>query len=89
MFEWDEVKSALNLRERGFDFAYASMIFDGPTIEMDDERDDYREWRIQAIGRIGSDILFVVYTWRGTRRRILSARRATRKERHAYRQIHG
>ena len=32
MFEWDEAKSAANLRTRGFDFAYAALIFDGPTI---------------------------------------------------------
>ena len=36
MFEWDEAKSAANLRARGFDFAFAARIFDGPTLELDD-----------------------------------------------------
>lgn len=89
MFEWDEAKSEVNLRERGFDFEYASLVFGSPTLEVDDERADYGEWRIQVIGRTGNDILFVVYTWRGENRRIISARRATRRERSAYRQIYG
>ena len=89
MFEWDEAKSAANFRARGFDFAYAALIFDGPTIEMDDERAGYGERRIQAIGRVGPDILFVVYTWRGEVRRIISARLASRRERDAYRQTFG
>jgi uncharacterized DUF497 family protein len=29
-YEWDPEKSEANLRERGFDFAFASLIFDGP-----------------------------------------------------------
>ncbi len=51
MFEWDEAKSEANLEARGFDFAYAALIFDGPTLEMDDDRVDYGERRVQAIGR--------------------------------------
>jgi uncharacterized protein len=89
MFEWDEAKSEANLRERGFDFDYASLVFGAPTLEVDDERADYGEWRIQVIGRTGNDILFVVYTWRGENRRIISARRATRSERRAYHQTYG
>ncbi len=81
MFEWDEEKSEANLKARGFDFAYAASIFDLPTLEMDDGRADYGERRVQAIGRVGADVLFVVYTWRGGVRRIISARLANRKER--------
>ena len=86
MFEWDEAKSEANLRERGFDFAYAALIFDGPTLEWDDVRRDYGERRIQAIGQVDEDVLFVVYTWRGAVRRIISARLANRRERDAYRE---
>ncbi len=88
-FEWDETKSAANLRLRGFDFEYAAKIFRRPVVEQDDTRGVYGERRIQAIGRIGREVLFVVYTWRGTARRIISARPANRRERNAYRQIHG
>jgi uncharacterized DUF497 family protein len=86
VFEWDEAKSEANLRERGFDFAYAALIFDGSTLEWDDVRRDYGERRIQAIGQVDEDVLFVVYTWRGAVRRIISARLANRRERDAYRE---
>jgi uncharacterized DUF497 family protein len=32
-FEWDPEKSEANLRERGLDFAFASLIFEGSTLE--------------------------------------------------------
>ncbi|CAA7619708.1 BrnT family toxin [Magnetospirillum sp. SS-4] len=89
MFEWDEAKSEANLRNRGFDFAYASLVFDGPILEMDDDREDYGEKRVQVIGQVDDDILFVVFTWRGDTRRIISARLANRRERDVYRQAFG
>jgi uncharacterized protein len=89
MFEWDDAKSAANFRDRGFDFAYAALVFAGPTLEMDDERFAYGERRIQAVGKVKKDFLFVVYTWRDNNRRIISARLANRRERSAYRQIYG
>ncbi len=89
LFEWDTDKSAANLRIRGFDFEYAAKIFRRPVLERDDTRSVYGERRIQAIGCIRREVLFVVYTWRGAARRIISARPANRRERNAYRQIHG
>ena len=81
LFEWDEAKSLRTLRERGFGFDYAARIFLGPTLENPDTRQNYGEIRIQAIGQVGEDILFVVYTDRGDIRHIISARLASRKER--------
>jgi len=81
LFEWDEAKSRRALRERGFGFEYAARIFLGPTLEKEDERQDYGEVRMQAIGQVGNDVLFVVYTDRGNARHIVSARLASRKER--------
>jgi hypothetical protein len=49
-FEWDPAKSAENLRQRGFDFEFAANIFDGPTVEREDRRQDYGERRMLAIG---------------------------------------
>jgi len=85
MFEWDEAKSDANFRQRGFDFAYAAGIFDGPILELDDDRVDYGEVRVRTIGQVDALILLVVYTWRGPARRIISARLANRKERDVYR----
>ncbi len=84
-FEWDEAKSETNLESRGFDFAYAARVFESRTLELDDDRADYGERRVQAIGEVEGNVLFVVYTWRGEARRIISARLANRKER----EIHG
>ena len=80
LFEWDEAKSRRNLNERGFGFEYAARIFSGSTLEKPDNRREYGEVRIQAIGRVIDDILFVVYTDRGDARHIISARLASRKE---------
>ncbi len=70
VFEWDEAKSRRTLDERGFGFEYAARIFLAPTLERPDDRREYGEVRIQAIGRVGDDILFVVYTDRGDIRHI-------------------
>ena len=83
-FEWDEAKSERNLRERGFDFAYAAGIFEGLVIETIDDRLDYGEERVIAIGETGGSVLVVVYTDRDGVRRIISARLANRRERDVY-----
>jgi hypothetical protein len=88
-FGWDRRKSARNLRERAFDFAFATLVFDGPTLERDDTRRDYGERRVIAIGLAQGLALTVVYTDRaGTGgdvvRRIISARSSNQREREAY-----
>ena len=84
--EWDEAKSRRNLLLRGFDFTHAGLIFEGPVIEREDQRKDYREVRLIATGMADGDCLTVVYTPRAGRIRIISARRASKKERDVYRQ---
>jgi uncharacterized protein len=80
-FEWDSAKEARNIVERGLDFTTASRIWDSPAVEKPDQRRDYGETRIIATGVSDSSILVVVYTWRGERRRIISARKANSRER--------
>jgi uncharacterized DUF497 family protein len=72
------------LLERGFGFDYAVRIFSGPTMEKQDHRRDYGEVRMQAIGQVGYDVLFVVYTDRGNARHIISARLANKRERKSW-----
>lgn len=88
-FSWDPEKSDANYRDRGFDFAFASLIFEGPTLEREDTRRDYGERRIIAIGLARDLELTVCYTDRvdfsgELERRIVSARRSNRRERDAY-----
>ena len=91
-FSWDARKSSANLAARGFDFAFASLIFDGLTLERVDDREDYGETRTIAIGLADGLHLTVVYTdresARDTVRRIISARRSNRRERNAYDQAY-
>ena len=88
-FEWDKRKSEANFRQRGFDFAFASLVFDGPTLVAEDTRRDYGERRFVAIGLADGLHLTVVFTDRARRdariiRRIVSARRSNRRERRTY-----
>ena len=83
-FDWDEKKSEKTYRDRGFNFEFAVQIFDGPIFEEADNRRDYGEARINATGIVAGSCLHVTFTDEGNIRRIISARRATKKERHEY-----
>ena len=90
-FTWDPRKSDRNLQERGFDFEFATLIFDGPTVERTDSRRNYGEHRVIALGLAQGISLTVVYTDRAgigreVIRRIISARQSDRRERAAYKQ---
>lgn len=83
-FEWDENKRQSNLSKHGIDFIDAAKIFNRPVLERVDNRYDYEETRIVALGEVNGVVLYVVYTWRDEVRRIISARRATKRERNKY-----
>ena len=87
-FAWDSRKSAQNLQIRGFDFDFATLVFEGPTLAREDQRRDYGETRFIAIGLAQGIALTVVYTDRAESgvlvRRIISARLSNRRERQAY-----
>ena len=83
-FEWDERKRRVNLAKHGIDFAALDQMFTGILVEDDDTRREYGERRIKAIGELNGVIISVVYTWRGDRRRLISARKARADERKEY-----
>ena len=88
-FSWDARKSGKNLRERGFDLEFATQIFGHPTLERVDDRRDYGERRVVALGEAQGNMLTVVYTDRvetdgEINRRIISARKSNRRERETY-----
>jgi uncharacterized DUF497 family protein len=49
-----------------------------------DDRRDYGEDRYVVYGEARNEVITLVYTWRGSGRRIISARKATKGEREAY-----
>jgi uncharacterized DUF497 family protein len=85
-FEWDQAKSEATLESRGFDFRFVTYVFFDPyRVESEDRRRKYRERRVLTIGEIDGRIFVVVYTLRGERIRIISARRANESEVGTYR----
>ncbi len=88
-FEWDSAKSDKNALARDLPFDLAALLFRGPVLEVIDDRADYGEVRVRAIGRVAGETLQCVFTERGASRRIISLRYASRKERDEYRKTFG
>ena len=83
-YEWDSDKEAANIRKHGIDFDTAILVFEDEfRVEWYDAAHSGTEDRYNTIGMV-SDVLFVVYTERGKRSRIISARLATKAERRLY-----
>ncbi|PID77048.1 MAG: hypothetical protein CSB24_03460 [Deltaproteobacteria bacterium] len=84
-FEWDIDKNRKNKKRHGVDFEFASKVFIDPNLlSRIDDRVDYGETREIALAMYLGVILSVVYTWRGDRIRIISARKATKYEQRRY-----
>ena len=85
VYEWDEAKNRSNQAKHGVHFAEAVIALeDERALTMPDE-DSEDEQRFATIGVDGMGrVLVVVYTWRDDNIRVISARKATRRERAAY-----
>ena len=85
-YEWDTKKAATNLQKHGVHFADAATVFgDELAVRVSDEISSLDEDRFVILGMsVPGDLLVVVYTWRGDRIRIISARQATPRERRSY-----
>ena len=79
-FEWDDAKASSNAGKHGVDFWTAIKVFGDPLALDDFVGVEGGEERFQWIGRVGGALILVVYTPRGERRRIISARQTTRRE---------
>jgi len=91
-FEWDLRKNKRNRARHGVSFETARLVFDDPRAISTQDRHDNGEERWQTIGRIGQTvILLVAHTYCDGEAneetvRIISARKATLKERRIYEQ---
>ena len=85
-FEWHEAKAAANWQAHGVSFELATTVFKDPfAIELVDDREDYGETRFLTLGMAeGQVLLYVAYTEREDRIRLISARRATQYEQDEY-----
>ncbi len=80
-FEWDEAKAASNISKHGVSFEIAHDFRWEVAIVDADERFSYGEARYIAISLVGTEEWYsVVFTLRGGRLRIISARRSNAKE---------
>jgi len=85
-FEWHHAKAEANFQAHGISFELAKTVFrDVFAVERRDDREDYGEERFVIIGMAeGHILLFVAYTERNERIRIISARRVTQHEQDDY-----
>jgi uncharacterized protein len=83
-FEWDEAKRKANLQKHGLDFADLGE-FDWTTqVVYVDDRRNYGEVRYTALALFLANVHSVTFTRRSTNLRIISFRRASRKELRRY-----
>jgi uncharacterized DUF497 family protein len=78
-FQWDEQKSQSNLEKHGIDFEAASELWVDPS-RIEIQAPYPLENRRVLIGRIGKKLWTAIFTLREDEVRIISARRARRKE---------
>jgi uncharacterized protein len=77
---FDPVKRAVTLAERGLDFEDAAELFRGDTLDSPDDRRDYGELRMLAVGHLRGRMVIVVWTPRGNARHVISMRKANARE---------
>ena len=84
-FEWDERKNALNQKKHGVSFEEAAVVFKDPKrVEMFDVKHSIFEDQLITIGLGDSILLKVFFTERNNSIRIITARKAKKKDKEEY-----
>lgn len=83
-FKWDERKRSTNIRKHGIDFVDCVKMFDGSTVTVEDSRENYGERRFVTLGLVKGRVVSVAHTETDRKIRIISARKATRREQESY-----
>jgi len=80
-YQWDPAKAKANVKKHGVEFADAVGVFDDPGALTIEDPDSEEEQRFLAIGLdVLGRLIVVAFTYRGDDLRLISARKATRKE---------
>lgn len=82
--EWNEEKRLSTIEDRGVDFLYAALIFEGETLTREDDREDYGEVRLASLGLVDDVPYIVIHTERGENTRLISAWKGGRKDYERY-----
>ncbi len=80
VFTWSEAKRAANLKSHGIDFVDAASVFEGATYTFEDDRFSYGEQRFVTLGLLAGIPVSIVHTETSHEIRIISFRKATRRE---------
>lgn len=83
-FEWDEAKRRANVRKHGIDFVGCEVVFEGFTVTVEDDRFDYGEQRFVTFGLLESRVVAVSHTENADTIRVISIRKATKREQQNY-----
>jgi uncharacterized DUF497 family protein len=84
---FDPAKDAVNQAKHGVSLALAEVLFAGPHVSTPDDRFDYGEVRQVAFGLIHDRLFVCVYTEREAERRVISLRKANKREANRYGEI--
>jgi uncharacterized protein len=82
--EFDAAKSDKNHRNRGIGFKRFAEIDVDTAVAVEDTRNDYGKRRLRVLGRIDGKLYAAVITPRGEAIRVISLRRANKREERAY-----
>jgi uncharacterized DUF497 family protein len=84
-YQWDPAKASANVKKHGIEFADAVGVFVDPSAATIEDSDSEGEQRFLSLGLdfLGR-LIVVAYTYRGDNIRVISARKATRKETSVY-----
>ena len=78
--EFDTAKDAANIAKHGVSLALGAIVLENPVGEIEDDRFNYGETRINAFGFVGPRLFVCTYTMRGTAIRMISVRKASKQE---------
>ena len=81
---WSETKRASNIKAHGLDFVDARSVFQGMTYTFEDDRFSYGEQRFVTLGLLAGITVSVIHTENDHEIRIISFRKATRRESQIY-----
>jgi uncharacterized DUF497 family protein len=83
-FTWDERKRERNIRKHGIDFVDAEAVFNGDTLTVPDDHEDYSERRFLSIGLLNAVVVVIAHTEQDNIIRVISMRKATKNEEENY-----
>ena len=83
-FTWSEAKRAANIKAHGLDFVEAASVFEGVTFTFEDDRFFYDEQRFVTLGLLAGMTVSVAHTENKYEIRIISFRKATKRESQIY-----